>query len=228
MPIPIAARKLAKFFDLRGELSTINHIRRARCRTRCAIPIAFASRCWLMSGFHRALPPVLLERLPTPQQPNRSATSLGFTPAAKKADKFAWGNTYRKVIDTRELPPYSPPESARQIFPSSLQVDSCSSCSSQFYLDFPTNRTWPRFVLKALYLPPARQDINIAEDVRYNAKDELKEGGKKAASVGVTLSRFKRRDSKQSRAWSSGFTPPVTVPVTYDCSLAHTLRLITL
>jgi len=35
MPIPPAARRLAKFFDLRGELSTINHVRRQRCRIRC-------------------------------------------------------------------------------------------------------------------------------------------------------------------------------------------------
>merc|ERR1711959_365980 len=39
LPIPSAARKLGKFFDLRGELSTINHVKRARCRQRSPSPV---------------------------------------------------------------------------------------------------------------------------------------------------------------------------------------------
>merc|ERR1711939_520877 len=58
LPIPPAAHQLGKFFDLRGELSTINHITRARCR-------------------QRSPPPVLLHRSPTPLQHTRSATTLG-------------------------------------------------------------------------------------------------------------------------------------------------------
>lgn len=46
MPIPAAARRLAKFFDLRGELSTINHVRRQRCRIRSLVP---PLRSWSVS-----------------------------------------------------------------------------------------------------------------------------------------------------------------------------------
>jgi len=118
MPIPVAARKLGKFFDLRGELSTINHIRRARCRQRFTPP------------------PVLLERLPTPQQQHvRSATSLGHYEPAREPGSMRNLAPLRKVESAMA---YSPPTSARKNFPSSLQ---------------------------ALYLPPARHDVNIAEDV---------------------------------------------------------------
>lgn len=113
-PIPSAARKLGKFFDLRGELSTINHIRRARCR-------------------QRSPPPVLLARLPTPSQPVRSATSLGHFDFRQEPG-LPKNNPGLKVIEDD----YSPPASARKHFPSSLQ---------------------------ALYLPPARVDISIAEDL---------------------------------------------------------------
>ena len=34
LPVPEAARDLGKHFDLRGELATITHVGRARCRLR--------------------------------------------------------------------------------------------------------------------------------------------------------------------------------------------------
>lgn len=141
LPIPNAARKLGKFFDLRGELSTINHVRRARCRQRSTPP------------------PTLLNRMPTPQQNMRSVTSLGQYESRQEAP-FPGKAIVRKVERDAK---YSPPVSARQSFPSSLQ---------------------------ALYLPPARLDISIAEDLRYDAKAELKEGGRKAKIVGQTVTRL--------------------------------------
>lgn len=126
MPIPPAARKLGKFFDLRGELSTINHVRRARCRIRSP-------------------PPVLLGRLPTPAVglPLRSATSLGFEPTQGDLG-LPRKKSMNKAIDILE---YSPPATIRQQFPNTLQ---------------------------ALYLPPARNDISIAEDLRMNVQDDAK------------------------------------------------------
>ena len=67
---------------------------------------------------------------------------------------------------------YSPPATARAQFPLSLQ---------------------------SLYLPPARLDINIAEDVRYDAKEELKERATKAQSMGRTVKAFSGGNSNASK-----------------------------
>eukprot|EP00658_Telonema_sp_P-2_P082828 TRINITY_DN8829_c0_g1_i2.p1 TRINITY_DN8829_c0_g1~~TRINITY_DN8829_c0_g1_i2.p1 ORF type:complete len:174 (-),score=23.24 TRINITY_DN8829_c0_g1_i2:180-701(-) len=45
LPIPGAARELGKHFDLRGELATIQHVRRAQCRLRLNTPYASSRLC---------------------------------------------------------------------------------------------------------------------------------------------------------------------------------------
>jgi len=99
LPIPVAARRLGKFFDLRGELSTINHVKRARCR-------------------QRPPPPVLLHRMPTPMQHTRSATTLGHYDmrAHENASKTALS---KKKIQTEA---WVAPPSICDRFPSSLQA----------------------------------------------------------------------------------------------------------
>jgi len=139
LPVPQAARKLGKFFDLRGELSTINHVRRARCR-------------------HRSATPVLLMNSHTPQLPPRSVSSISQYGAKQEPTVASRTSKEHKSVENWE-----PPESARAMFPSSLQ---------------------------ALYLAPPRLDVNIAEDARYNAKAEFKEGGKKAKVLGQAAARF--------------------------------------
>jgi len=149
LPIPVAARQLGKFFDLRGELSTIAHVRRARCRQRPKPP------------------PLLLGRAVTPLNNNmalqRSATSLGLT-SEKKSSAYKEAVLKKNAAQRKsENSAYEPPTSARKQFPSSLQ---------------------------GLYLPPARNDISIAEDLRYNAGKELKEGGRKAKMAAGAIAGF--------------------------------------
>lgn len=134
LPIPVAARKLGKFFDLRGELSTINHVKRARCRQRSPSP-------------------VLLNRQPTPVQQTRSATSLSHYERTQERKRVEAIQKNASVENTS----WSPPASARAAFPSCLQ---------------------------ALYLPPPRQDVNIAEDARY---DTIKHHGNKMKAVNRVL-----------------------------------------
>merc|ERR1711939_1178434 len=97
MPVPRAARDLGKFFDLRGELSTINHVRRARCRQRSKTPVLLNAQ--------------------VQQQPARSLTSLSQY-GTKQAPTM--GRRAVKAPKVYEVP--SPPPSARALFPSSLQV----------------------------------------------------------------------------------------------------------